>query len=98
MSAPPAQTLIILPNLTRWTETHLSAILKATTKDDFDKAFDWFLAKDAQVTVNGLELPREDYKQRLLEISAAANLVEGVEVKFGTAVEQESNGTLVSID
>jgi hypothetical protein len=98
MSTPSAPALFVLPNLTRWTETHLLGILNAKTKDEFDQAFDWFLAKEAQVTVNGLELSREDYKLRLLDVSTAANLVEGVEVKFGSAVEQESDGKLVSID
>ena len=88
--------MFVLPTLTRWTENSLSAMLKATTKEEYDQAFDRFLARNAQVTVNGIPIAREEYKQRMLDVSAAGSIVESVELRFDAAVEQQSNGKSVS--
>ena len=88
--------MFVHPTLTRWTENCLSAMLKATTKEEYDQAFDRFLARNAQVTVNGIPLAREEYKQRMLDVSATGSIVESVELRFDAAVEQQSNGKLVS--
>lgn len=52
--------------LTLWTENHITAIYKATNLADFDKAFDAFISKDAQITLNGRKLTREEYKLQLV--------------------------------
>jgi len=55
---------IVLPNLTQWTESHLSAILKATNQADFDAAFDAFLAKHVTIVFNGVKISRDDLKSQ----------------------------------
>ena len=51
-----------------WARSKLFDLLNANSEKDFDKAFDAFLAADAQVTVNGDGVPREEYKQQMREL------------------------------
>ncbi|KDQ62740.1 hypothetical protein JAAARDRAFT_30645 [Jaapia argillacea MUCL 33604] len=82
---------IVLPNLTQWTESRITAILKATSTTDFDQAFDAFIAPDAQITVNGAPLTRDQYKQQL----AGEGLLEALaSVTFNGAVEVPTDGQL----
>ena len=50
-----------------WARSKLFDLLDANSKE-FDEAFDAFLAADAQVTVNGEVVPREEYKQKMREL------------------------------
>ncbi|KAJ7243092.1 hypothetical protein C8J57DRAFT_1367236 [Mycena rebaudengoi] len=56
-------TNIVLPPLKSWAEQHLSVIIKATTQDEFNAAFDNFLSHRATITVNGKEMSRDAYKK-----------------------------------
>lgn len=76
---------IVLPSLTNWTEGHLSSILKATTEADFDNAFDAFISKHANITVNGHHFSRDQYRQQLMGESAVNK--ESASVKFDGIVE-----------
>ena len=76
---------IVLPPLKIWAEGHLSSVLKATTQSDFDDAFDAFLSKHVNITVNGQHLSRAQYKQQLLGESAVNK--QSADVKFDGVVE-----------
>ncbi|PCH42850.1 hypothetical protein WOLCODRAFT_73732 [Wolfiporia cocos MD-104 SS10] len=74
---------VIIP-LTAWAEDSISALFKATA-DNFDSAFDSFLAEDVHITVNGKHLTREQYKQQILgekalERTANVTFLNSVEV------------------
>ncbi|KZP25187.1 hypothetical protein FIBSPDRAFT_668703, partial [Athelia psychrophila] len=78
---------IVLPPLTTWAEGHLTAILTATTEDNFDAAFDAFVVKEpTHVSVNGQQVSREEYKQKMLAESAVGALKRSAQVAFGGAV------------
>lgn len=78
-------SFIVLPTLTAWVEGGLSAILKSTTEEAFDSAFDRFISQHANITVNGQHLSRDNYKQQLLGESAVNK--RAAEVKFDGVVE-----------
>ncbi|KAF7306231.1 hypothetical protein MIND_00413700 [Mycena indigotica] len=78
---------IVLPGLQAWAEQHLSAILKATTADDFDTAFESFVAKHATIAVNGKSVSREEYKKQL---QGEGFNEAGAEVSFSGAVEVDT--------
>jgi len=78
-------TAIVLPNLTNWAQQHLTTLLQATSQDDFNAAFDAFIAQDVAITVNGQTLTRDQYKQQIsgekfAEAGATVNFVGTVEV------------------
>lgn len=64
MTTNPGGPEIVPLNL--WTENHITAIYKATNRADFDKAFDEFIDKNAQITLNGRKIGREEYKLQLV--------------------------------
>ncbi|KDQ62790.1 hypothetical protein JAAARDRAFT_171387 [Jaapia argillacea MUCL 33604] len=77
----------VLPptTLTSWTESQITAILQATTPIAFDEALENFLAPDAEITVNGKPLSKEQYKallqkDKLQESSATVDFSGAVEV------------------
>jgi hypothetical protein len=80
---------IVLPSLTDWTEGRLSALIEAKTQRAFDEAFDNFLAKEVVITVNGVQVSRDDYKTRLQEEGALHQ--RSASVKFDNAVEQQES-------
>ncbi|KAH7928092.1 hypothetical protein BV22DRAFT_228837 [Leucogyrophana mollusca] len=82
-------TDIVLPTLTAFTESHLTTLLEATTTADFDAAFDAFFATPVNITVNGKHLSREQYKQQLLEQSAAGPEQRGASVTVNGGLEVE---------
>ncbi|KAF9458720.1 hypothetical protein BDZ94DRAFT_1270088 [Collybia nuda] len=53
---------IVLPQLASWTKGHVTAIVEATTAGALDDALKAFLAKDAKITVNGVEVSHDKYK------------------------------------
>lgn len=74
-----ATSNIVLPPLDTWAKQHLTALITAKTGQDFDQAFDNFIAKNVKVTFNGAPLTRDQYKQqlqgeRLLEADATINI------------------------
>lgn len=56
---------IVLPPLKTWAEQHLTALIIAKTKEDFDQAFDNFIAKNVKISFNGESLTRDNYKEKL---------------------------------
>ena len=75
----------VILTLSSWVETRLEAVLKATTKKDFDAAFDAFVAPHANITLNGEKVSRSHYSQQLWqeqehERSATVNFKGIVEV------------------
>lgn len=83
-------TSIVLPALDQWAEGKITALYQATTQDDFNTAFDDFIAKDVHIYVNGAKMTRDQYKQlleqqRILESSAT--------VKFDGVVRTQLPGT-----
>jgi hypothetical protein len=86
---------IVLPPLKTWAEQHLSSIIKATTQTAFNSAFDAFLSKSANITVNGKHVSRDAY-MKLLQGEGFDEA--GATVKFTDAVEvpSESNSIQVS--
>lgn len=83
---------IVLPSLTKWTQQHLSAIIQATSKSSFAEAFDNFFARECNITVNGVHLSRDQYRQQLELESVSANSGAAFsDLKFDGAVEVPSN-------
>ena len=75
---------IALPDLEAWAQQHLTALIQANTQNDFDTAFDNFIAKHVKITFNGVSLTRDQYKQqlqgeRLLERNAVISILNSVE-------------------
>ncbi|KAF5336677.1 hypothetical protein D9758_015686 [Tetrapyrgos nigripes] len=77
---------IVLPHLDKWAQGHITAITKATTQEEFDSAFDGFVAADPDVdiTFNGVKISRQEYKNRL---QTEAFRETGAEVVFNGTVQ-----------
>jgi hypothetical protein len=56
---------IVLPTLTNWAKSHISAIIEATTQADLNAALNAFLSDNASITVNGVNFSRDQYKNFL---------------------------------
>ncbi|KAI0094220.1 hypothetical protein BDY19DRAFT_880926 [Irpex rosettiformis] len=79
---PPGPVLL---TLSLWAQGHITALFKATTTQEFDDAFDAFLAHRVDtIVVNGEKLTRDQYKSRL---QAARSLEQSAEVKYLGTVE-----------
>ncbi|KAI5986517.1 hypothetical protein EDD15DRAFT_2389863 [Pisolithus albus] len=65
-------TAIVLPTLSAWAASHLSALLQSKTEADFDRAFEATFAQRLDVVVNAKRLTRDEFKKSLLEQSGAA--------------------------
>lgn len=104
-----ATSNIVLPPLDTWAKEHLTALITAKTGQDFDQAFDDFIAKNVKVTFNGAPLTRDQYKQqlqgeRLLEADATINIenvviapqlnTQATQVKFRNVVCETSSSIL----
>ncbi|KAF8904681.1 hypothetical protein CPB84DRAFT_1745713 [Gymnopilus junonius] len=77
-------TAMMLPNLSRWTMNHLTAIFNATNQADFNGAIDAFLSHKAKLTLNGANVSRAEFiKQFQTEKFDEA----GAEVTFNDAVQ-----------
>jgi len=93
-------TNIVLPSLSNWTETHISAIYKATSQTATSNALDNFLSKDAVIVVNGKKTSRTDLSKELqsekfFEVGASVTFLGVVEVPADkdAPVEAGSVGT-----
>ncbi|EJF60234.1 hypothetical protein DICSQDRAFT_19491, partial [Dichomitus squalens LYAD-421 SS1] len=66
-----------------WVEQRIKAVYTAKTTEDFDSAFDAFVAKDVTVKVNGKSMSRDEYKKMVQgEITGDA----GAQVTFNGIV------------
>ncbi|EIW83968.1 hypothetical protein CONPUDRAFT_99654 [Coniophora puteana RWD-64-598 SS2] len=89
-------TDIILPTLTVWAQGALTGLLESKTQEDFDGRFESMFARVVNVTVNGKHLSREQYKQELLDQSAAGPTQQSatLSVSGQLEVEQGDQGQL----
>lgn len=88
---------IVLPPLKSWATSHLTSLITAApNKDAFDTAFDFFVAKDAKITFNGVPQTRDQYKdllkkEQFLEEGATINIKDVVvAATLGTQETQTS--------
>ena len=89
-------SLLVLPTLTAWTSSRLTAVLTAKTQADFNSAFDALFARDVNVTFNGKRLSRQQYQAQLLSQSSAAVEEQGSSVSVQGQLEvQGDQGQLV---
>ena len=88
---------LVIPTLTAWTSSRLTAVLTAKTQADFTTAFDALFARDVNVTFNGKHLSREQYQAQLLSQTSAAFGEQGASVSVQGQLEvQGDQGQLVS--
>ena len=78
---------IVLPNLQDWVEERVKAIYTAKNAEDFDGAFDAFVAKDVTIKVNGKSMSRDAYKKM---VQGQIAVDEGAEVTFNGIVSVPS--------
>lgn len=88
---------IVLPPLSNWAAARLTGILESKTQDDFDTAFDATFTVDCNIIVNGKPVSRDEFKNQLLEQSAAGPEESGtiVNIEGQTQVETGNQGQLV---
>ncbi|KAG7087413.1 hypothetical protein E1B28_013381 [Marasmius oreades] len=56
---------IVLPPADTWAQRHLSALIQASSQEDFNSAFDLFISHDVkEIILNGDKVTREEYKQK----------------------------------
>lgn len=90
-------SLLVLPTLTAWTSSRLTAVLTAKTQAEFTTAFDALFARNVDVTLNGKHLSREQYQAQLLSQSSAAAEEQGASVSVQGQLEvQGDKGQIVS--
>lgn len=88
---------LVLPTLTAFTTSRLTAILTAKTQADFTAAFDALFARNLSVVYNGKQLSREQYQAQLLGQSSAAVEEQGASVSVQGQLEVPGNeGQIVS--
>ena len=56
-----------LQSLTQWAKSHLTALAQAKSQRAYDATFDAFFARYMNITVNGVHVAREIYKETLFE-------------------------------
>ena len=62
MSSTQAVNMPILPD---WVQQHIHTLYAAKTDEDFNRAFDAFIAERARITFNGHTISREEYKKTI---------------------------------
>ena len=93
---------IVLPSLSAWTESRITAIYNATSQADTSSAIDNFLSKDAVIIVNGKKNNRADFlnvleSEKFLEVGASVKFLGMVEVAASEASPVEVIGLLIFI-
>ncbi|KAG1826520.1 hypothetical protein EV424DRAFT_1319691 [Suillus variegatus] len=87
---------LVLPTLTAFTTSRLTAILTAKTQADFTAAFDALFARNLSVVYNGKQLSREQYQAQLLGQSSAAVEEQGASVSVQGQLEVPGNEGQIS--
>ena len=62
MSTTQAPIILLLPD---WVQQHHTTLYAAKTDDDFNRAFDAFVATNARITLNGKAISRDEYKKTI---------------------------------
>ena len=83
-------TNIVLLPLSKWLESHISAVYNATSQTDTSNALDSLLSKDAVIIVNGKKISRNDLTK---ELQSEKFLEVGATVTFLNIVEVPANKT-----
>jgi hypothetical protein len=84
---------IVLPSLTSWAESHITAIFQATDQASFTEAFNAFIAgSPGTIELNGQKLTKEQYMQQLWKDKF---LEAGAEVQFLGAVSSPEHSNVV---
>ncbi|KAG2362547.1 hypothetical protein BDR07DRAFT_1609369 [Suillus spraguei] len=78
---------LVLPTLTAFTSSRLTAILTAKTATDFNTAFDALFASNVNVIYNGKQISRDQYRAQLLGQSSAAVEERGASVSVEGQLE-----------
>lgn len=88
---------LVLPTLTAWTSSRLTAVLTAKTQAEFTSAFDALFARNVNVVYNGKQLSRDQYQAQLLSQSSAAVEEQGASVSVQGQLDVPGDqGQLVS--
>ena len=78
---------IVLPDLPNWVQQRINTLYGAKTTEEFDDAFDAFIAKEVTIKVNGKSISRDEYKKMVQgEISTDV----GAQVTFNGIVSVPS--------
>ena len=78
---------IVLPDLPNWVQQRINTLYGAKTTEEFDDAFDAFIAKEVTIKVNGKLISRDEYKKMVQgEISTDV----GAQVTFNGIVSVPS--------
>ena len=86
MSTTQAPIILLLPD---WVQQHLTTLYAAKTDDDFNRAFDAFVAQEpGTIVVNGKHLDRAQYKK---QIWSDKFLEAGAQVQYLGAVSVPKN-------
>ncbi|PIL26224.1 hypothetical protein GSI_11979 [Ganoderma sinense ZZ0214-1] len=56
---------IVLPNLPNWVQQRINTLYGAKTAEEFDDAFDAFIAQEVTIKVNGKPISRDAYKKMI---------------------------------
>lgn len=84
--------LLLLPD---WVQQHVQEIYTANTPEDFDTAFDAFIAQNARIQFNGKPISREEYKKT---IRGETTGLPGSAITFTSVVSvQDPNSELVRL-
>lgn len=89
-----AMPLPVIPTLTEWAKTRVTALFEAKTAQEFDDAFNAFLAHHVDsIVVNGKKLSKAEYKAslerlRAPELSAKVEYLGDVEARDEKEGEQ----------
>jgi hypothetical protein len=90
-------TNIVLLSLSKWTESHITAIYNATSQIATTNALDNFLSTDAVIIVNGKKISRADLtkdlqSEKFFEVGAFVTFLGVVEVPADKAAPVEVIG------
>ncbi|KAG2072834.1 hypothetical protein BDR04DRAFT_383957 [Suillus decipiens] len=78
---------LVLPTLTAFTSSGLTAILTAKNEADFNKAFDALFASNVNITYNGKQRSREDYREQLVSQGSSTFEEKGASVSVERQLE-----------
>ena len=73
-----------------WVRSKLVDLFETQVMENYNRAFDAFLASDVDVTVNGEHLSREEYKERM-QLGYILNIKH---VRFDAEVEEQGKPEL----
>lgn len=88
LEMPGPGPVVILPPLATWAQQRITAILQSTTSEALEAALSNFLTRNANITVNGVHLSRDQWIKQLRNTEA---LEESASVSYNGSVEVPAN-------